>query len=97
MRIFALILVLALLVGCTPDTPTGEAVAETPEPIADSCIDSDNGINKETRGTIIGIENEAAFEYQDKCIAGLLIEYYCENNKPSNQNLRCNCLDGACI
>ncbi len=79
-----------VLAGCSQADQvkiTGEVVKEFTK-----CIDSDNGNNIEEKGTV----ND---ELTDKCMAGLLIEYYCEDNKPVNQNHRClnKCVDGACV
>ena len=100
--IFAVILVL-FITGCKGSI-TGGTVDDTEEILAeetaeDSCRDTDNGIDKENRGTVSGFIDGEKYEMQDKCIAGLLIEYYCENSKPLNQNFRCEdkCLNGACV
>lgn len=62
---------------------TGEAVL--------GCTDTDGGNNIEEKGTTNGMS--------DECVAGILIEYYCENNQVVNQNHRCpnKCVDGACV
>lgn len=67
----------------------GELPAET------LCKDSDNGKNS----TIKGILSIGEDSYADSCIGGLLVEYYCDGNTKSNQNIRCpnKCLNGQCV
>lgn len=85
--LISLVLLAFVITGCgqkeTKDV-TGKAVLE-------QCIDTDGGNNIEEKGSANGLS--------DKCVAGLLIEYYCENNQVVNQNLRCpdKCVDGACV
>ncbi len=105
-KLFILAIVLSLfLFGCSKGdvgskgnlTITGNVVDVV---VKESCEDSDNGIDTSVKGTVRVIdENGNSHEDSDKCIAGLLIEYYCEGNKKSNQNIRCSniCKDGKCI
>lgn len=71
---------------------TGEGVAGKVVQEVTACTDTDGGNNAEEKGTVNN-------EFTDKCVAGLLIEYYCEDNKPANQNHRCpdKCVSGACV
>jgi len=82
----SLIILAFVLAGCGKAKVTGKAVQET------GCADSDDGNNIKEQGTVNN-------ELSDKCVAGILIEYYCEDNKPVNQNHRCQnkCMDGACV
>ena len=95
--IFALILVL-FIVGCGSNNITGNVVLEGATQ-ANSCEDTDNGVDTATKGAVSGIDNGAEYEKEDICLAGLLVEYYCEDNKPVNQNIRCDneCSKGACV
>jgi len=101
-----------MIIGCSKEetsitggtTSTGMVVSETTVTITDasgnSCTDSDGGITKETAGKVTGNLDGEEYTIYDKCMAGLLIEYYCEGNSYQNQNLRCpegtKCAGGAC-
>ena len=65
------------------------------------CHDSDNGIVKWVNGSIIGFyENSTRFELKDKCVDNnLLIEYYCEDERPHNRSFICknSCRDNHCL
>ena len=85
--ILAIFIILAfVLAGCGKAKVTGEAVQEI------GCTDTDGGNNINKQGTVNN-------EFSDKCVGNILIEYYCEDNKPTNQNQRCQnkCVDGACV
>ncbi|MBS3097320.1 hypothetical protein J4209_00830 [Candidatus Woesearchaeota archaeon] len=104
--VFVLIFLLVVLVGCgkketatevkTASTgPTGKAI----QPIEKSCEDSDGGINVEKGGKVSGAINGEEYTIYDKCVAGLLVEYYCDGDSYKNENVRCKvgkCLGGAC-
>lgn len=63
------------------------------------CTDSDNGINAGESGSVEGVSGEGAdFDFDDRCVGTILIEYSCENNGYTSQNIRCSgeCEDGAC-
>ena len=85
--LIGLVLLAFIVSGCGKTNVTGKAVAGIGQ-----CTDTDNGNNINEKGTVNG-------ELTDKCIAGLLIEYYCQDGKPVNQNHRCpgKCVDGACV
>ena len=89
--IVSLVILSLVLVGCGDNSITGGAVAGGLNAI---CADSDGGIDKETKG-IVSVGEE---RYADSCVAGLLIEYSCEGNKVTNQNIRCDnkCSNGKC-
>jgi len=82
--IISLVLMAFVITGCGQEEVTGKVVLE-------QCTDSDGGNNINEKGT--------TNEFSDKCVAGLLIEYYCEDGKAVNQNHRCpdKCVDGACV
>jgi len=104
MRKTLIFIILALfLIGCSPKESTnqitGNVVLDTNTVSGETtCQDSDNGIETETAGKVTS-NGETLY---DKCAGktNILIEYYCENNQPVNQNLRCTtkkgCLAGAC-
>jgi len=97
--VFALILVL-FIVGCGSNNITGRAAVDVDGALtADGCEDTDGGIDSEIKGTISGFVNGEQYGKSDDCIGGLLVEYYCEENKAANQNIRCEgkCLNGACV
>lgn len=81
-----------VLLGCKDTSLTGGVVVE--ESLRE-CKDSDGGINKGVQGVV----NFGDEDYSDECIAGLLIEYYCDGNNKANQNVRCfnKCDSGKCI
>ena len=90
--LISLLILSLVLVGCKEEPVTGAVVVEQE---TQKCKDSDNGINTEIQGVVtVGDE-----DYADDCIAGLLIEYFCEGNQKVNQNLRCTnkCSSGKCI
>ena len=107
-----LFLVVFMTIGCSKEetsvtggaTSTGMAVSETTvtitDPSGNSCTDSDEGLTKETAGKVTGTLDGKEYIVYDRCMAGLLIEYYCEGSVYTNQNLRCpqetECLSGAC-
>ncbi len=78
-----------VLTGCSQsqEDVTGSVVQEVAR-----CTDTDKGNNIKEKGTVNG-------ELTDQCAAGILIEYYCKDGKPVNQNQRCpdKCVDGACV
>jgi len=92
------------------DAITGNAVVDVEEELAEpvkraskkpgSCEDSDGGVERDKAGKVMGISDSEEYTLYDKCIAGILLEYYCEQDKSQNQNLRCpegtKCLGGAC-
>jgi len=89
--VISLLILSLVLVGCKKEAITGGVVIEQE---TQECKDSDNGINQETQGVVtVGDE-----DYTDDCIAGLLIEYFCEGDQKVNQNLRCpnKCSNGKC-
>lgn len=113
--VYVALFLLVLMIGCSKEeasitgmTTAGNA-AETsvtipenlPEQKSDGgCTDSDGGLTKETAGKVTGVLNGEEYTVYDRCIAGLLIEYFCEGNTYQNQNLRCpegtRCVGGAC-
>ena len=80
------------LVGCKDTQITGGAVAIQEETTL--CTDSDGGIDRNIKG-IISVGDE---DFADSCIAGVLVEYYCDGDKAVNQNIRCanECSNGKC-
>ncbi len=90
--IIGLIVLSLVLAGCKSTEVTGGAVGVD---TATECKDSDGGIDKGIKGIIsVGDETHA-----DSCVAGILIEYYCDGDKIVNQNMRCAdiCSNGKCI
>jgi hypothetical protein len=80
-----------VLIGCREESISGSTVVD----VVIGCEDSDGGLNKDVKGVVtVGDE-----EYSDECVAGLLIEYYCDNGNKANQNVRCEnkCSGGKCI
>jgi hypothetical protein len=59
---------------------------------ANGCVDSDGGINKDVKGEVTFNGNVT----KDECVGPFLVEYYCDNGKPSNQNFKCDCSKGIC-
>ena len=97
---FYALLLLLLIVSCKGNDITGEAVTDVEKALTgDSCEETDNGIDTENKGYVSGLKDGKTYNVVDRCIAGLLVEYYCEDNKPVNQNIRCpgKCSDGACV
>ena len=97
---FGLIILSLILIGCSKGNITGGAAFDVKQTIKQSCADSDGGKNIDVKGIITVVdENGDDNTHADSCVAGLLIEYYCEDNKPLNQNFRCSgkCLNGACV
>ena len=97
---FGFIVLVLVMGGCSKEMPTGRAILDVEKTSTVSCTDSDSGKNAEVKGIVTFIdENRNDNTYADSCVSGLLIEYYCEENKASNQNLRCpsKCLNGACV
>ncbi len=99
-------LVLSLtFTGCsvkTPELPVegkasgvlneGTGSAEETAVVA-NCEDSDNGLNKEVKGTV----RVEGMRRMDKCFGPFLVEYYCEEGEIANQNFRCECSEGKCV
>ena len=89
--IFSLMVLGLFLAGCKDASmDSGAAVIEL-----DSCEDSDGGMDKNVEGTV-SVDGK---EFDDQCVAGLVIEYYCDNGKAANQNMRCDneCISGRCV
>ena len=96
-RVFIAIpfVLLILLAGCSGSkSPTGQVVG------GPSCTDSDDGVLVRTHGKVSGVlESGEAYEKEDFCLNDIVVEYYCEDNKPVNRNHRCSsdCKEGACV
>jgi len=91
--LIGLVILSLVLVGCGDETAiTGGAVAV--DTAIGTCEDTDGGVNKDVKG-IVSVEDE---DHVDSCVAGLLIEYSCDGNKATNQNIRCpdGCKNGKC-
>ena len=90
--VISLVVLSLILAGCSKGTPTGNVVAV--DSVIKACQDSDNGINKDTKG-IVSVGDEI---YSDSCVSGLLVEYYCDEGNKANQNIRCanGCSNGKC-
>lgn len=109
-KVLLVLLVLVLIMGCSKQETqiTGLTVAggqqvsaQTTVTIQDlrgSCVDSDDGITVDRAGKVSGVLDGEEYTIYDECIAGLLVEYYCEDNNYGNQNIRCpeECSGGAC-
>jgi hypothetical protein len=82
---------------------TGEsAEADTGEFVGGpmSCEDTDGGKDKETKGTVSGVDIDGKeYEFDDECVVTWLVEYFCEGDEYKNQNFICDndCKNGACI
>jgi len=65
------------------------------------CHDTDNGIVRWVNGSIFGFyDNAQRFEFNDYCLNNnILIEYYCENENPTNRSFICKngCKDNHCL
>ncbi len=88
--VIGFIILSLVLVGCKKQEITGNVVA-----VQVGCQDTDGGIEKATQGVVtLGDE-----DYTDDCVAGLLIEYYCDGGQVANQNIRCpnKCSGGKCV
>ena len=93
--------------GCQPSADNTVVVTsdqETTESVQVSgeygCTDSDDGKDKETKGTVTGVDIDGnAYEHDDFCVETWLVEYYCDGDKQMNQNFICDndCKNGACI
>jgi hypothetical protein len=89
--VISLVVLSLILAGCSKGTPTGNVI----EVVGDeACHDSDNGIDKDTKG-VVSVGDET---YADSCVSGLLVEYYCDGDNKANQNIRCanKCSNGKC-
>jgi len=93
---------LVLLVSCQgkKEIAQSQITADVVEErIEASCTDSDNGAANDISGAVEGIlEDGSDFDFEDRCVGNILIEYYCEDNTYNSQNVRCDnkCEDGAC-
>jgi hypothetical protein len=105
MKKILLVLVLSvLIVGCSPKDMTGNAILdveqdivhETGSSLSNTCEETDSGIDKENKGRLSGLKDGKEYNVVDRCIGDFLVEYYCEDDKPMNKNLRCDCVNGAC-
>jgi hypothetical protein len=110
MKYIMVVMAILLLIGCSKERVsdtgkidtlnTAETSTEITEQSNEECVDSDNGLTKEVAGKVTGTIDGEEYTLYDKCVAGLLIEYFCEDGKYQNQNLRCpeetECLAGAC-
>lgn len=87
--LISLVLLAFVIVGCGKQDAGTEITGKV---VAEICSDTDGGNNINEKGTVNG-------KLTDSCAAGLLIEYYCEDNKAANLNQRCpnKCVDGACV
>jgi len=97
-RVLIICAFLSIMVcGCGSSSITGGAVLDEPEleDVVEACTDSDNGVNINMQGKVY-FESEG---YADECVGGILVEYYCEDQKVANQNIRCEneCVRGKCI
>jgi len=66
----------------------------------EECRDSDNGIKESKKGFVSGTDDDKRyFRNDDECMAGILVEYYCEDNKVLSKNIRCDdsCENGRCV
>ena len=115
MKKLAIILAIAFLVtaifisGCnteqetptivlTSDKETKATTAHVGGPM--SCEDSDGGKDKETAGTVTGVDIDGnSYELDDECVVTWLVEYFCDGDEQKNQNFICDndCQDGACV
>jgi len=88
----AIVLTLTLT-GCSGiSAPVdGKATSVLSQPQAD-CTDSDGGINKDVQGTVVS----NGIKRTDLCYGPFVVEYYCDNGKLANVNVRCNCSEGKC-
>jgi len=89
--LISLMVLSLVLVGCKDESmDSGAAVVEV-----EGCEDSDGGIDKSIKGEV-SVDDEV---YTDQCVAGLVIEYYCDGGKAVNQNMRCSneCSNGKCV
>ena len=89
--IVALVALSLVLVACKQESITGGTVLEGD---VELCKDSDGGLDDGEQG-VVAFEDE---DYADNCVAGLLIEYYCDGDNLANQNVRCpnKCVSGRC-
>ena len=95
-KLIALLAILTLvLIGCKDAKITGDVIADVEIETEEACTDTDRGINQEVKG-VVTIDGE---DYEDQCIAGLLVEYYCKDNQKENQNFQCKnkCINGKCV
>lgn len=58
------------------------------------CADSDGGINKYVKGSVI--DNNKDVTYDDQCLGSELLEYSCENGESKRTEITCNCNEGVC-
>ena len=109
------IFLLIFLVGCGKEEKESDITAEVvkePKPekaiefeeeitkTVKICYDSDNGIIRWEKGTVMGFyENTTRFEFHDHCyIENYVVEYYCENEEPLETMFLCKngCTDSHC-
>ncbi len=58
--------------------------------VADSCSDTDGGINYTTQGTVSGYNGTIAYSYTDYCVnSSTLSEYYCNGVQASKLYVGC--------
>lgn len=115
-QILALITIFLLifLVGCSKEKEeskiTAEVVKESEktevkveEEITTTvkiCYDTDNGIIRWEKGTVMGFYNNTTrFEFEDHCYnKNYVVEYYCENEEPLETIFLCKngCIDSHC-
>lgn len=64
---------------------------------ADSCSDSDNGQDFNTKGTATGVSSGKSFTKEDSCRdSETLLEQYCIGKEQAFAEHSCKCSDGAC-
>jgi len=98
--LLGIVLVLTLtLTGCSSGIKTGipiegkaAAVLNNQQQIQSGCTDSDGGINKEVKGTVVA----DGIKRSDLCYGPYVVEYYCDNGKLANVNVKCECNEGKC-
>lgn len=98
--IIAVILVAGLVLSFSG--LTGKSISNLGTP-PKGCIDTDGGIEKETKGTVSYRNRD--YKYTDYCFPrGIgpekwLNEYYCLADRITSENFQCynGCVDGACI
>ena len=92
--IIALIALSFVLAGCGDGEQSITEGAVVVDELVEKCTDSDGGVNTAVQG-VVSVEDE---DYADECVAGFLIEYYCDGDNVVNQNMRCpdGCTRGKC-
>jgi len=96
--IIAAIIVIAIIVNLNGGALFSPGVGSGS--IANSCRDTDGGINRLVRGTVSGYSGGNRYAYTDFCLtnqSASLKEYYCMNTSWTSTSINCWAYNGTCL